>query len=271
MAVIQYKSAEEIELIRQSCLIVSAALRRVAEIIRPGATGLEIDVAAEEVIRDHGAVPGFKGLNGFPATLCVSRNACVVHGIPNEQPFQDGDIVSVDCGSIKDGFYGDSAYTFALGDVAPEILKLLEVTEASLYYGIEQAIEGRRIGDIGYAIQKHCEREHGYGVVRELVGHGIGRKLHESPEVPNYGRRGVGPKLKGGMVIAIEPMINLGVRQVMQADDGWTILTKDRKPSAHFEHTVAIGKERADILSNHSGIKEAMKNNSDLKEISIKN
>ena len=271
MAMIQYKTDEEIELIRQSCLIVSAALTRVAEMIKPGMTGLEIDAAAEEVIRDHAAVPGFKGLDGFPATLCISRNACVVHGIPNNVPFVDGDIVSVDCGSIKEGFYGDSAYTFALGEVGPEVMKLLEVTQESLYLAINQAIEGNRIGDIGYAVQQFCEREHGYGVVRELVGHGVGKNLHESPEVPNYGRRGVGPKLKQGMVIAIEPMINLGVRQVMQAKDGWTILTKDRKPSAHFEHTVSIGKEKADILSNHTGIVEAIKNNNDLKEISIKN
>lgn len=267
---IHYKSAEEVELIRQSCLIVSAALARVAEIIRPGITGLEIDTAAEEVIRDHGAIPGFKGHHGFPATLCVSRNECVVHGIPNDLPFADGDIVSVDCGSIKEEFYGDSAYTFALGDVRPEVLQLLEVTNESLYLGIAEAIEGNRIGDIGYAIQQYCEKKHHYGVVRELVGHGVGKALHEAPEVPNYGRRGAGPKLKEGMVIAIEPMINLGVKQVMQTNDGWTILTKDRKPSAHFEHTIAVGKEKADILSDHSGIMKAVKNNPNLKEISIK-
>ncbi|MCB0667737.1 MAG: type I methionyl aminopeptidase [Saprospiraceae bacterium] len=268
---IHYKSEEEIELIRQSCLIVSAALARVAEMIRPGVTGLEIDVAAEEVIRDMGAVPGFKGHHGFPATLCISRNECVVHGIPNEIPFEDGDIVSVDCGSIKEEFYGDSAFTFALGDVKDEVLRLLEVTNESLYLGIAQAVDGKRIGDIGFAIQAYCEREHHYGVVRELVGHGVGKNLHEAPEVPNYGRRGSGTKLKEGMVIAIEPMVNLGVRQVMQTNDGWTILTKDRQPSAHYEHTVAIGKEAADILSDHSGIQIAVKNNPNLKEILKKN
>lgn len=268
---IHYKSAEEIELIRQSCLIVSAALARVAEIIRPGVTGLEIDTAAEEVIRDMGAVPGFKGHQGFPATLCVSRNECVVHGIPNDIPFEEGDIVSVDCGSIKEEFYGDSAYTFALGDVREEVLRLLEVTNESLYLGIAQAVEGKRIGDIAYAIQEHCERKNPYGIVRELVGHGVGKSLHEAPEVPNYGRRGSGTKLQEGMVIAIEPMVNLGVRQVMQTDDGWTILTKDRQPSAHFEHTVAIGKEAADVLSDHKGIELAVKNNPNLKEISKKN
>ncbi|MBK8506928.1 MAG: type I methionyl aminopeptidase [Saprospiraceae bacterium] len=268
---IYYKSTEEIELIRQSCLIVSAALARVAELLKPGVTGLAIDAAAEQVIRDHGAVPGFKGHNGFPATLCISRNECVVHGIPDEVPFREGDVVSVDCGSIKDHFYGDSAYTFAIVEVSKEIVQLLQVTNDSLYLGISQAIEGNRIGDIGFAVQEYCERRNGYGVVRELVGHGIGRKLHEGPEVPNYGRRGAGAKLKIGMVIAIEPMINLGVKHVMQSNDGWTILTKDRMPSAHFEHTVAIGKEKADILSDHTAIEVAIKNNKDLKEISKKN
>ncbi|MCB0686168.1 MAG: type I methionyl aminopeptidase [Saprospiraceae bacterium] len=268
---IHYKSAEEIELIRESCLVVSAALTRVAEILRPGVTGLEIDQAAEEVIRDHGAIPGFKGHQGFPATLCISRNECVVHGIPNEIPFKDGDIVSVDCGSIKEEFYGDSAFTFAIGDVNKATMKLLDTTNESLYLGIEQAVEGNRVGDIAYAIQQHCERNHAYGVVRELVGHGVGKSLHEAPEVPNYGRRGSGAKLKLGMVIAIEPMVNLGVKQVMQSNDGWTILTKDRKPSAHYEHTIAIGKDRADILSNHTGIENAIKNNPNLKEISKKN
>lgn len=268
---IHYKSQKEIELIRQSCLIVSAALTRVAELLKAGATGLEIDAAAEEVIRDHGAVPGFKGHHGFPATLCISRNECVVHGIPDDVPFKEGDIVSVDCGAIKQEFYGDSAYTFAIGNISQEVEKLLEVTQAALYLGIQQATEGNRIGDISFAVQEYCERKHNYGVVRELVGHGIGRQLHEGPEVPNYGRRGVGPKLKSGMVIAIEPMINLGGRQVTQMNDGWTILTKDRKPSAHFEHTVSIAKEGAHILSDHSGIEVAIKNNQNLKEITKNN
>jgi methionyl aminopeptidase len=268
---IHYKSQEEIELIRQSCLIVSAALTRVAELLKAGTTGLEVDAAAEEVIRDHGAVPAFKGHHGFPATLCISRNACVVHGIPDEFPFKEGDIVSVDCGAIKQEFYGDSAYTFAIGNISQDVEKLLEVTQDGLYLGIQQAIEGNRVGDISFAVQEYCERKHHYGVVRELVGHGIGRQLHEGPEVPNYGRRGAGPKLKSGMVIAIEPMINLGGRQVTQMNDGWTILTKDRRPSAHFEHTVSVKKERAEILSDHSGIEVAIKNNPNLKEISKNN
>jgi methionyl aminopeptidase len=268
---ISYKSTEEIELIRQSCLIVSAALTRVAELLRPGVTGLVIDAAAEEVIRDLGAVPGFKGHHGFPSTLCISRNECVVHGIPDDRPFSEGDIVSIDCGAIKEGFYGDSAYTFAIGEVSEEVMALLQVTQEALYLGIDQAIEGNRVGDISFAVQEHCERKHHYGVVRDLVGHGIGRQLHEGPEVPNYGKRGAGPKLKKGMTIAIEPMINLGVKQVSQLKDGWTILTRDRKPSAHFEHTVAIGKDQADILSDHSGVEAAIKNNQELKEISKKN
>ena len=268
---IQYKTQEEIEKIRQSCLIVCAALNRVAEILKPGVTGLAIDAAAEEVIRDHGAVPGFKGYNGFPATLCISRNECVVHGIPDDIPFEEGEIVSVDCGALMNGYYGDSAFTFALGDVEEETMKLLVTTKESLYRAIDKAVEGNRLGDIGHAVQHFCEKERGYGIVRELVGHGIGANLHESPEVPNYGKRGMGPKLKEGLVIAIEPMVNLGRRQIMQSKDGWTIITKDRSPSAHYEHTVAIGKEMPDVLSNHRQLEETVKNNKDLKEISIKN
>ncbi len=268
---ILYKSDEEIDLIRESCSIVCKALTRVAELIRPGITGLTIDQAAEEVIRDHGAVPGFKGHKGFPATLCISKNECVVHGIPNDVPFAEGDIVSVDCGSYRNSFYGDAAFTFALGEVEPPVMRLLETTYESLYMAIEKAVEGNRMGDVSHAVQYHCERQHRYGVVRELVGHGIGKDLHESPEVPNYGRRGSGIKLKEGLVIAIEPMVTLGRRKVMQAKDGWSIITRDRKQSAHYEHTVAVGKVKADILSDHSGIVEAVKNNIDLKEITRKN
>ncbi len=264
---IHYKSVEEIELIRRSCLIVSAALARVAGLLAPGVTGLMLDREAEAVIRDQGATPGFKGLNGFPGTLCISRNECVVHGIPNDIPFEEGDVVSIDCGSIYQGFYGDSAYTFAIGQVAAEVLRLLEVTQDALYLGIAEAVEGKRVGDIGFAIQQYCEKEHGFGVVRDLVGHGLGRSLHEEPQVPNYGRRGSGTALRTGMVIAIEPMVNLGTRQVRQAKDGWTILTRDLKPSAHFEHTVAIQKERAYQLSDHEPVEDAIKKNSDLTTI----
>ncbi len=271
ISMIQYKSAEAIEKVRRSCLIVSDALTRVAELLKPGVSGIEIDSAAEEVIRDHGAIPGFKGYNGFPSTLCVSVNEAVVHGIPSQDVFEDGDIVSVDCGSLFDGYYGDAAYTFAIGDVEKEVMQLLEVTKTSLYRAIDQAIEGQRLGDIGYAVQSFCERDYPYSVVRELVGHGIGEKLHEAPEVPNYGKRGRGIKLKEGLVIAIEPMVNLGRKHVAQAKDGWTIRTKDRKASAHYEHSVAVGKLKADILSDHSGIEEAIKNNANLKEISLKN
>ncbi len=268
---IVYKSQEEIEKIRASCLIVSEALARVAEVLKAGVNGLEIDSAAEEVIRDHGAVPAFKGHNGFPSTLCVSKNECVVHGIPNDRPFVDGDIISVDCGSILNGFYGDSAYTFAVGDVEDETMNLLATTRESLYRAIEAAKVGNRMGDIGFAVQYYCEKEHSYGVVRELVGHGIGQELHEKPEVPNYGKRGRGTKIRPGLVIAIEPMINLGTRQVIQEKDGWTIRTKDRKPSAHYEHTVAILDDETIRLSDHSMLEEAIKNNDDLKEVSIKN
>ena len=226
---------------------------------------------AEQVIRDHGAIPGFKGHNGFPSTLCVSRNECVVHGIPDDIAFESGDIVSVDCGSILDGFYGDSAYTFAIGDVGSQTMELLATTRLSLYRAIDAAQLGNRLGDIGHAVQHCCEKEHKYSVVRELVGHGIGENLHERPEVPNYGKRGMGPKIKEGLVIAIEPMINLGKRYIVQEKDGWTIRTKDRQPSAHFEHTVAILGTETRQLSNHTALENAVKNNADLKEVSIKN
>lgn len=271
MGVIIYKTAEEIELIRKSNLLVSKALALVGSLIKPGMNGDEIDKAAEELIRDNGGVPGFKGYNDFPATLCVSPNEQVVHGIPTkDQVFQDGDIVSVDCGVFMNGFFGDAAYTFAVGDVAEDVMDLLRATNASLYKGIEQAVVGKRLGDISFAIQNFIEKEHGYGIVRELVGHGVGRNLHEAPEVPNFGRRGRGIKLQEGLVIAIEPMVNLGNKKVSTSKDGWTIVAKDRKPSAHYEHTIAVGKNKADILSTHTFVEEAIRKNDNVKEVALK-
>ena len=255
-----YKTKEEIELLRESSLLVGKTLAEVAKLIKPGVTTLQLDKIAEEFIRDNGAEPGFLGYGGFPNTLCTSVNEAVVHGVPNNKPLVDGDIVSVDCGTLMNGFYGDSAYTFEIGEVTPEIHKLLEVTKECLNKAVEAAVSGNRIGDIGYAVQKHAE-DNGYGVVRELVGHGLGRGLHEKPEVPNYGRRGRGLKMKEGLVIAIEPMINLGVKEVSQLEDGWTIVTKDRKPSAHFEHDVAIGKGKAEVLSTFKYIEEVLNKN----------
>jgi methionyl aminopeptidase len=256
---VHYKSKEEIELIRHSSLLVAKTLAEVAKIIRPGITTLKLDQVAEEFIRSHMAEPAFKGYRGFPYTLCVSANAEVVHGMPGSYTLKEGDIVSVDCGVKKDGYYGDSAYTFTVGEVKPEVIKLLKVTKESLYKGIEQAVSGLRIGDIGSAVQTYAE-QNGYGVVRELVGHGIGRNLHEDPEVPNYGKKGTGPKLKEGLVIAIEPMINLGKKNVKQAKDGWTIVASDGLPSAHFEHTIAITAQgKADILTSFEFVEAVLK------------
>ena len=255
--VIYLKTDEEIELMRESNRLVGMTHGELSKHIRPGITTLQLDKIADEFIRDHGAVPSFFGYGGFPNSICTSVNEHVVHGIPNNIPLQNGDIVSVDCGTIKNGFNGDSAYTFCVGEVADEVKELLRVTRKSLYLGIEQAIEGNRIGDIGYAVQEYCEAR-GYSVVREMVGHGVGRDLHEAPEVPNYGRRGNGIKLRKGMVIAIEPMINLGKRQILMEDDQWTIRTVDRKVSAHFEHTVAIGKNECDILSSFKFVEEVL-------------
>lgn len=235
--------------------------------MQPGASGTKIDEQAEQLIRDHGAVPGFKGYRGFPATLCVSVNEQVVHGIPSQQEFRDGDIVSVDCGVYMNGYYGDAAYTFAIGNVKEEVMQLLRVTKASLYKGIQQATVGKKIGDISSAVQYFTERVHGYSAVRELVGHGLGRNLHEAPEVPNFGKRGQGPRMKDGLVIAIEPMINLGKKEVITHEDKWTVFAKDRLPSAHFEHTVVVRRQKADILSNHTGIEEAIKKNPNLREV----
>ncbi|MEY3249418.1 MAG: hypothetical protein RL742_1461 [Bacteroidota bacterium] len=268
---VYYKTEEEIELIRQSCLLVCKTLAHVGSILKPGITGAAIDKEAETFIRDHHARPAFKGYNGFPATLCVSYNDIVVHGIPANRPFKETDVVSVDCGVEMNGFFGDAAFSFAFSSVEPAVMELLQVTYRSLYVGIEKAVAGNRIGDVSSAVQEYCERQHGYGVVRELVGHGIGRALHEDPEVPNYGKRGQGPLMKEGLVIAIEPMINLGKRDVYQANDGWTIRTRDHKPSAHYEHTIAVRKNKADVLSDHSYILEVVKNNSELKEVSPKN
>jgi methionyl aminopeptidase len=254
---IYLKTKEEIELLRESNMLVAKTHGEVAKWIAPGVTTMKLDEIAEEFIRDHGGVPAFLNYQGFPNSLCTSVNDQVVHGIPNGMPLKEGDIVSVDCGVLLNEYYGDSAYTYCIGDVSKEVKALLDVTRTSLYKGIEQAIEGKRIGDVGCAVQSHAE-DHGYSVVREMVGHGVGKNLHEAPEVPNYGRRGNGVKLKAGMVIAIEPMINLGKRHIFQEDDGWTIRTKDHKVSAHFEHTVAVGKSEADILSSFKFVEEVL-------------
>ena len=255
---IYIKTAEEIELMRENNLLVSTTLAEVAKHIKPGVTTGKLDDIAEAYIRDHGAVPGFKGYNGYPKTLCTSVNSQVVHGIPSEDVvLKEGDVISVDCGVIKNEFYGDTAFSFEVGEVSEEVKQLLKVTRESLYKGIEKAVEGQRIGDVGYAVQKHAE-SFGYSVVREMVGHGLGRHLHEEPEVPNYGRRGTGVKLKRGMVICIEPMINMGRRQITQGADGWTISTADAKPSAHFELAIAVDKGKADILSTFSYIDEIL-------------
>lgn len=256
---IYYKTEEEIELIRESSLLVAKTHAEVAKLIQPGVTTLELDKVAEEFIRDHGGIPGFKGYGGFPNTLCVSPNEQVVHGIPNNQALESGTILSLDCGVKKNGFFGDSAFTYEVGEVAQDVKELLKVTRESLYKGIEAAVAGNRIGDIGHAVQNHAERN-GYTVVRELVGHGVGANLHESPEVPNYGKRGRGVKLQEGLVIAIEPMINMGVKEIIQLNDGWTIKTVDLKPSAHFEHTIVVRKGKAEILSSFDFIDEVLKN-----------
>jgi methionyl aminopeptidase len=256
---IYLKTEDELVYLRESGQIVAKALGEVAAYIKPGITTKFLDKLAEDFIRSCGAEPSFLNYNGFPASLCISLNDVVVHGIPsNDQVLKDGDIVSVDCGAYKNGFHGDSAYTFQVGEVKPEVVTLLKTTKESLYVGIAQATEGKRIGDISHAIQDYCQRK-GYSVVREMVGHGVGRNLHEDPEVPNAGKRGSGPQLKSGMVIAIEPMINYGSRQIFMDRDGWTIRTADRKPSAHFEHTVAITKNgEAEILTSFDYIEKVL-------------
>ncbi|HDP75045.1 MAG TPA: type I methionyl aminopeptidase [Bacteroidales bacterium] len=252
------KTNDEVELLRLNSDLVSRTLAEVAKHIKPGVTTQKLDSIAEEFIRDHGAVPGFLGYNGYPATLCISVNDAVVHGIPSSYELRAGDIVSVDCGTFLHGFYGDSAYTFSVGEVKPEVQRLLKVTRECLELGIEAAVAGGRVGDISYAVQSHAE-SNGYSVVRELVGHGIGRHMHEKPEVPNYGARGRGPKLVDGMAICIEPMINLGTKHVYQDLDGWTIRTRDGKPSAHFELAIVVRKDKAERLSTFKYIDEVLR------------
>jgi len=254
-----YKSEEEIEILRRNNLLVSKTLAEVAKLIKPGVTTLELDKRAEEFIRDNGAVPGFLGYGGYPNTLCTSVNDEVVHGIPSDYVLKDGDVVSVDCGTYMEGFYGDTAYTFPVGEVSDEVMNLLRTTKESLLKGIENAIEGKRVGDVGHAVQIYAEKA-GYSVVREMVGHGLGKDMHESPEVPNYGKRGRGVLLKKGLVICIEPMINLGNKNIKQDNDGWTIRTVDGKPSAHYELAVVVDKGKADILSTYDYIEEITKN-----------
>ncbi len=251
------RSAEEIEILRENNLLVSQVLALVGKEIKPGVKTIKLDKLAEEYIRDNGAEPGFLGYKGFPNTLCLSPNNQVVHGIPSDNELKEGDILSVDCGVKKKGYYGDSAYTFPVGQIKPEVAKLLDVTKESLMKGIESAVEGLRVGDIGYAIQNYVE-QYNYTVVREMVGHGLGKKLHESPEVPNYGRRGSGMKLKTGMVLCIEPMINMGKRHIRQLNDNWTIVTADGAPSAHFELAIAVNNKKPDILSTFKYIEEGL-------------
>lgn len=260
---IYLKTPEEIELIREAAQLVSRTLGYLTPFVKAGTTAKYLDRLAEEYIRDNGGIPGFKGYNGYPATLCVSVNEVVVHGIPNDVPFKEGDIVSIDCGVKKNGYYGDHAYTFLIEPVKPEVKKLVKTTYECLMIGIEQAIEGNRIGDIGYAIQQHAEAN-GFSVVRDLVGHGIGKHLHEEPEVPNFGRPGNGHLIKNGMVLAIEPMINMGKYKVQQLKDGWTIVTLDRRPSAHFEHDIAIVNGKPVILSTFEYIEQALQNKVDV-------
>ena len=261
---IQYKSAAEIEIMRESCLLVGKTHAVLAKIIKPGITSMQINKLAAEFIADMNAVPSFLNYNGYPFATCISVNDAVVHGFPNDVPIKDGDLLSVDIGVFKNGFHGDSAYTYAVGEISEELKQLLRVTKESLYVGIKKATIGNRVGDIGYAIQEHTEKKNGYGVVRDLVGHGLGRQMHEEPQVANYGKRGTGAKLKDGMVIAIEPMINLGVKEIDYDEDGWTIRTRDRKASAHFEHDVAIRKQGPDILSSFEETEAAEKANTNL-------
>ncbi|MEO6930452.1 MAG: type I methionyl aminopeptidase [Chitinophagaceae bacterium] len=261
---IQLKNAEQIELIRKSCTLVSDTLAGVASLIKPGMNTLDIDKYAEEFILDNKAIPSFKHYKGFPFTCCISVNDAVVHGFPNRGELKDGDVVSVDVGVYLNGYHGDSAYTFAIGTISEEVKNLLRVTKESLYLGIQKAVAGNRVGDISAAVQEYTERKFGYGVVRELVGHGLGKSLHEDPQVPNYGKRGSGTKLQEGLVIAIEPMINLGVRNIVHDEDGWTVRTRDGKPSAHYEHTIAVKKDKADILSSFKKIEANEKANTAL-------
>ncbi len=258
------KTNEQVELMRQSALLVSKTLTEAAKLLKPGITTLSIDEIIGEFIRDNNAIPSFLNYRGYPFNSCISVNDVVVHGFPGKDELNEGDIISVDIGVILNGWHGDHAYTFAIGDPGKEVTKLIKVTKESLYKGIAKAITGNRVGDIAFAIQEHTEKKHGYGVVRELVGHGLGQSLHEDPQVPNYGKRGSGPKLKEGLVLAIEPMINLGKKEVYTEEDGWTVRTKDGKQSVHFEHDVCVRKGKADILSDYTGIEKAEKANPEL-------
>lgn len=252
-----FKTEQEVELIRTSSLLVGKTLAEVARYLKPGVKTIELDKVAETFIRDHKAVPGFKGYRGYPATLCISVNDEVVHGIPGQREIKEGDIVSIDCGVLMNGYYGDSAYTFGIGQVKDPILKLMRITRESLYKGISKALAGNRVGDIGSEIQQYVEG-FGFSVVRVLVGHGLGKNLHEEPEIPNFGQKGEGMMLREGMVICIEPMINYGKKGVVQEKDGWTIRTKDRLPSAHYEHALVIRKNQPDILSSFIEIEEVI-------------
>jgi methionyl aminopeptidase len=259
-----YKTGEQVEMMRQSALLVSKSLASIATMLKPGLTTISMDKTIGNFIRDHKAIPSFLNYNGYPFNSCISVNDVVVHGFPSNYELREGDIVTVDIGVILDGWHGDHAYTFAIGDPGEQVMQLIRVTKESLYKGIEKAVAGNRVGDIAFAIQEHTEKKHGYGVVRELVGHGLGKNLHEDPQVPNYGKRGSGAKLKEGLVLAIEPMINLGKRDVYTEDDGWTIRTKDGKPSVHFEHDICVQKGKADILSDYSIIEKAEQANPNL-------
>ena len=258
------KNNSEVELMRQSALLVSKTLTEVAKFLKPGLSTLSVDEMIGEFIRDHNGIPSFLNYRGYPFNSCISVNDVVVHGFPSKYELKEGDIVSIDVGIVLNGWHGDHAYTFAIGDPGVETAQLIKVTKESLYKGIEKAVTGNRIGDISFAIQEHTEKKHGYGVVKELVGHGLGREMHEDPQVPNYGKRGSGSKLKEGIVLAIEPMINLGTREIYTEDDGWTVKTKDGKPSAHFEHDVCVRKGKADILSNYTNIEASEKANANL-------
>jgi methionyl aminopeptidase len=259
-----YKTDEQVELMRKSALLVSKTLAEIASVLKPGINTLSIDERIGEFVRDHQAIPSFLNYKGYPFNSCLSVNDVVVHGFPGKEELKEGDIISIDIGVILNGWHGDHAYTFSIGDPGEEVLKLIRVTKESLYKGIEKAIAGNRLGDIAFAIQEHTEKKNGYGVVRELVGHGLGRNMHEDPQVPNYGKRGTGPKLKEGLVLAIEPMINLGKKEVFTEEDGWTVRTKDGKPSVHFEHDVCVRKSKADILSDYSIIEKAERSNKNL-------
>lgn len=261
---IHYKTNTEVDLMRESALLVSKTLTEVAKILKPGITSLAIDKVIGEFISDHGAIPSFLNYKGYPFNACISINDVVVHGFPNERELKEGDIISVDIGVIKNEWHGDHAYTFAIGFPGEAVKQLIRVTKESLYKGIEKAVAGNRVGDISFAIWEHTEKKQGYGVVRELVGHGLGKKMHEEPQVPNYGRRGTGHKMKEGMVLAIEPMINLGTRDVYTEADGWTVRTVDHKPSVHFEHDVCVRKGKADVLSDYSIIEAAERGNGNL-------